>query len=175
MSSKMAPPMQGTGRGLKASALSHRRLGLGTALIIGEVAIALVLLAGAGSFRSLANLSGQGFGFDREQVLVVGIDPALARYDYSRLGPLSRQIHDRVSALPGVKSASLSRYSPFNGCCWAFSVQVMGYTPQPRESMRTMLNRVSPRYFETLGTKVLRGRAVDEHDTPRPVRRASPS
>ena len=93
MSSETAPAIKTTSRGVKGSALAHRGWGLGTALIIGEVAISLVLLAGAGSLaRSLANLSGQGFGFDREQVLVVDIDPALARYDYSRLGPLYQQM-----------------------------------------------------------------------------------
>src|SRR5439155_26621868 len=88
-----------------------------------------------------------------------------------RLGPLYRRMGPRLSSLPDVKSAAFSYYSPFNGCCWAFSVSVRGYTPKPRENMSVRLNRVSPRYFETLGTKVLLGRTFDEHDTPesRPV------
>ncbi len=43
---------------------------------------------------------------------------------------------------------------------------VEGYTPKPNENRNAMLNRVSPRYFETLGTRVLQGRAIDERDTP---------
>jgi hypothetical protein len=143
--------------GARDPVLSHRGFGPGQALIIGEVALSLVLLAGAVSFaRSLANVAGQSFGFDREHVLVVDVDPSLARYEYSRLAPLYQQMDSRLNSLPGVKSASLSRYSPFNGCCWAFTVAVEGYTPQPEESTSVLLNRVSPRYFETLGTKVLR-------------------
>src|SRR5262249_44224836 len=67
---------------------------------------------------------------------------------------------------PGVQSASLSYYSPFYGCCWSFSIAVPGYTPQTGESMSALLNRVSPRYFETIGTRVLSGRTFDAHDTP---------
>ena len=72
----------------------------------------------------------------------------------------------RLNSLPGVKSAAFSYYSPFNGCCWAYSVSVQGYTPQPQQNFSARLNRVSSRYFETLGTRVLRGRVFDEHDTP---------
>jgi predicted permease len=136
-------------------------------LIVSEVALSLVVLAGAGTFaRSLANLSGQQFGFDRDSILLVNIDTAHAGYDYNRLGSLYRQMYARLNGLPGVTSASFSYYSPFNECCWAFTVAVQGYTPKPAESTSTRLNRVSPGYFQTLGTKVLLGRTFDEHDTP---------
>jgi predicted permease len=166
-SSDVASSIRGSARGIKGPARSRRTINPGTALIVGEVAISLVLLAGAGSFvRSLANLTSQSFGFTSDRVLVIDIDPGLARYDYRRLGPLYEQLTTQLNALPGVKSVSLSRYSPFNGCCWSFSIDVSGYTPRPNESTGTLLNRVSPRYFDTLGTRVLRGRAFDEHDSP---------
>jgi predicted permease len=112
------------------------------------------------------NLTTQPFGFDRTRVLVAKVDPAEAGYDYSGLAPLYQQLESRLNSLPGVESASFSYYSPFNGCCWAFSVTVPGYTPGPDEDTVAVLNRVSPRYFETFGTKVLRGRRFDERDTP---------
>jgi predicted permease len=166
MTSEAAPSIGSTSRGILGS-VSRRKFGSSNLLIVGEVALSLVVLAGAGSFvRSLANLTDQPFGFDRENVLVVSVDPGLARYEYNRLGPLYQQIDARLNSLPGVKSAAFSYYSPFNGCCWSYSVSVQGYTPQPQENMQARLNRVSPRYFETLGTRVLRGRAFDERDTP---------
>jgi predicted permease len=166
MTSGMAPAIKGTSRGILGS-VSHRKVGLSSVLIIGEVALSLVVLSGASSFvRSLANLAGQRFGFDREQVLVISVDPHLARYEYSRLEPLYERMGPRLNSVPGVKSAAFSYYSPFNGCCWAFSVSVQGYTPRPQENTQTLLNRISPRYFETLGTRVLQGRAFDERDTP---------
>jgi macrolide transport system ATP-binding/permease protein len=159
--------MRGAGLGIKGSRLSHRPFGLGSVLIAGEVALSLVVLAGAGTFaRSLANLAGQQFGFDRDRVLVVKIDTQHAGYEYKRLGPLYRQMYSRLNSLPGVKSASFSYYSPFNDCCWAFSVGVQGYTPKPEERMSVRLNRVSAGYFRTIGTKVLMGRAFDEQDAP---------
>jgi predicted permease len=167
MSSQVAPVMKGASLGIKGSRLSHRRFGLGAALIAGEVALSLVVLAGAGTFaRSLANLTGQQFGFDRERALIVNIDMRHAGYDYSRLGPLYRQMYSRLNSLPGVKSASFSYYSPFNECCWAFTIAVQGYTPKPGEGMLARLNRVSSGYFQTLGTNVLLGRTFDEHDRP---------
>ena len=154
------------GRGVKNSAPVNRRFSLGKMLIAGEVALSLVVLAGASCFaRSLANLSGQQFGFSPDNVLVVNIDPVLAHYEYNKLGPLYRQIYARLNALPGVKSASLSYYSPFNGCCWGETIAIEGYTSNPSDPPGAYLNRVSPRYFETIGTKILRGRTFDEHDS----------
>ena len=153
-------------RGDIAAAMKGTRFRLGKALVVGEITISLAVLAAAASLvQSLANLNGQAFGFDRTHVLVATVDPRLAQYEYSRLEPLYSKLDAALNSLPGVKSASLSYYSPFNGCCWAFSVAVPGYTAQPGENMTALLNRVSPRYFETLGTKMLRGRAFDEHDT----------
>jgi predicted permease len=158
----------GMGAGIKgASPGIVGRLGSGKALIVAEVALSLIVLAGAGSFtRSLANLAGQRLGFDRQHVLIVNVDPAHASTKFDGLGPLYRQMESRLNALPGVKSASFSYFSPFNECCWAFSMAVDGYIPKPEEKRGALLNRVSDRYFETLGTKVLRGRAFDAHDTP---------
>jgi cell division protein FtsX len=135
MGADVAPAIKGGSPGAGDPVLSHRRFGPGQALIIGEVALSLVLLAGAVSFtRSLANVAGQSFGFDREHVLIVHVDPSLARYEYNRLAPLYQQLDSRLNAIPGVKSASMSRYSPFNGCCWAYTVAVEGYTPKPEEN-----------------------------------------
>ena len=150
-----------------APSLRGVRFGIGKAIVIGQVAVSLGVLAGATSLAySLANLTRQPFGFEGTHVVVATVDPVLARYDYNRLAPLYQQLDSRLNALPGVKSASFSYYSPFNGCCWAFSVAIPGYMPRADESMSALLNRVSPRYFETLGTRVLRGRAFSGQDTP---------
>jgi macrolide transport system ATP-binding/permease protein len=147
------------------------RPGWANALVVAQVALSLVVLAAAGALsRSLANLATQSFGFETERVLVVNVDPARAGYDFKRLGPLYRDMYARLNALPGVKSAAFSYYSPFNECCWGFTIAASGYTPQPGENTRAMLNSVSPGYFETLGTKLLRGRTFDEHDTPASAR-----
>jgi predicted permease len=165
MTSHIAPSIRGASPGIKGSSLVGRRIGLGAFLIVAEVALSLIVLAGAGTFaRSLANLTGQQFGFDRDHVLVVNVDMMHAGHDLGRLGPLYRELYSRLNALPGVKSASFSFYSPFNQCCSAFSISVQGYTPKSGDHIHARLNRVSPGYFQTLGTRVLAGRTFDEHD-----------
>jgi macrolide transport system ATP-binding/permease protein len=165
-SSGIASAARGASAGIKGSALSRRRFLPGNVLTTVQLALSLVVLAGAASFaRSLANLSSQRLGFDREHVLIVNVDPAGAGYDYNRLGPLYRRLESRLNLLPEVKSASFSYYSPFNHCCWSFSIAVDGYVPKPNERRGALLNRISPRYFETLGTKLLHGRTFDERDT----------
>jgi predicted permease len=166
MRSEPAHALRGGSQSVKGS-LSRRRLGLGHGLIVGQIALSLVLLHSAGLFgRSLANLNEQPLGFQREQVLVVSVEPGLAGYEYSQLRPLYERLHTRVSSLPGVTSAALSLYAPFTNCCWTYRISIQGYMPKPDEQMWAFWNRVSARYFETLGTKVLRGRPIDERDMP---------
>jgi predicted permease len=149
-----------------ATTLRDTRFRLGKGLIVAEVTAALVVLAGAVSLaHSLVNLTGQPFGFDRRHVFVAAVDPSLAGVSLDRFAAQYPQLEDRLAAIPGVTSAGFSRYSPFNGCCWSFSVSVPGYTAQPEEDMGVLLNRVSPRYFETLGTPLVRGRAFDARDS----------
>jgi len=154
------------------SARETRRFGWAGALIVAQVALSLVVLAAAGALaRSLANLAAQDFGFARERVLVVDVDPASAGYTVERLGNLYRELLARLNGTPGVASASLSYYSPFHECCWAFTILAQGQPP-PRagEPRSSLLNRVSSRYFETIGTRLVRGRAIDERDTARAPR-----
>jgi predicted permease len=148
------------------AAMKETRFRIGKALVSGQVALSLVMLTAAVTLvYSVVNLTRQPFGFDPSRVLVISVDPRLARYEYDRLGPLYEQIASRLNALPGVTSAAMSYYSPFNGCCWAFSVKVPGHPPGT-DGDSVMLNRVSSRYFETLGTRVLQGRALMDGDAP---------
>jgi predicted permease len=167
MSSRAGLGIRAACPGIKGSRIGGSRIRGATALIAGEVALSLVVLAMAGGFaRSLANLGTQQFGFEQDHVLVVNIDMSHAGYDDNRLLALYRVMYSRLNSLPGIRSAAFSHYSPFNECCWAFSIGLLGYSPKPDESMSVRLNRVSPGYFRTIGTKVLRGRTFDEHDGP---------
>ena len=167
VNAEIAPEIRRGSPGISGSALSLRRFGIGKTLIVLQVALALVVLAGAGSFaRSLENLSHQSFGYNREHALIVRVDPIVAGYKYEQLGALYERLLSRLNAIAGVKSASLSTYSPFNGCCWSFSIAVEGLDPKENDDASAMLNRVSPRYFESIGTRVLQGRVFNERDTP---------
>ncbi len=124
------------------------------------------LLVGAGLFvRSLQNLHGQDLGFDRENVLLVGIDPRVAGYQPSQLPSLYRLLQDRVSGLPGVRSASLSLTGLVSGSMRSESISVQGYTSRRGEDTNVQINLVAPRYFETVGMRLLLGREIGFRDT----------
>ena len=67
--------------------------------------------------------------------------------------------------IPGVKSVSLSQYSPMEGNNWSGPFSLEGRPLDPEHRISSSWLRVGPRYFETIGAQVLRGRAIDERDT----------
>jgi predicted permease len=137
-------------------------------LVVFQAALSLVLLCGAGLLtQTLRNLETQQFGFETEGRLMVKINPAFTDYGPARIGALYRQLRERLSQIPGVLSASLSQYSPMEGINWGSTISIDGHTTPPGErEFNASWVRVSPRYFETIGTRLLRGRVVEERDTP---------
>ncbi len=136
------------------------------ALVVLQVALCLLMLVGGGLFvRTLQKLESQDLGFNRENVLLVDINPRIAGYKAEQLPSLYRQLLDRVGAIPGVKSASLALYGLVSGTTRGESISVQGYTPRPREYNSAQLNIVGPRYFETVGMTLLAGRGIGPEDT----------
>jgi predicted permease len=134
-------------------------------LVIVQVAFSIVLLIGSGLVtQSLRNLEGQNFGFVTEGRLIANIDPSLAGYSPDKLYGLYQQLQEKLSQIPGVLSAGLSGYSPLGGNNWNEPVYIQGKPPDYRWTAPSW-NRVGPRYFETIGTRLLQGRAIDERDT----------
>ena len=142
------------------------RLNLGSALVVLQVAVSLILLVGAGLFaRSLMNLQQQDLGFNRDNILLASVEARLAGYKPDQLSPLYRQIYDRLSALPNVQSATVSSYSPLSGTRRRSTVTVRGYTPGKDEDMNVADIFVGPRFGETLGMPLLMGREIGLQDT----------
>ena len=143
-----------------------RSLNLSSAMVVLQVGLSMVLLTGAGLFaRSLLNLQHENTGFDRSNVLLVGIDPRLAGYKPAELPALYNQILDRLGNLPNVRSVSMSTYSPMSGTYRASTIKVPGYTPRPDEDLDVEDMLAGPKYAETLGIPVLRGRDLNIRDT----------
>ena len=138
-------------------------------LVVVQGALSLLLLVGAGLLlRSLHSLEDQRFGFETQGRLVVSVDPSLAGYKLERLASLYQQIEERVGQLPGVASVSYSMYSPLEGNRWSNDVLFEDGRTRAKQGEEDYMawDRVGPHYFETLGTAVLRGRAIDERDAP---------
>ena len=134
-------------------------------LVTAQVAVSLVLLVGAGLFtRTLNNLVHQDFGFDRENVLQAHFDPRIAGYKLEQLDGLYARLLDRVQALPGVRSATLASMAPLSNMRWNGPIEVPGRVAQPGENVNSSVNGVAPRYLETVGTPLLRGRPIGRED-----------
>jgi predicted permease len=142
------------------------RVSLSAALVVMQVGLSMVLLTGAGLFaRSLLKLQNENVGFDRSNMLLVGIDPRLAGYKPTELAGLYQQIIDRLSTIPNVQNASMATYAPLSGSQRSSSIRVPGFTPQPGPEPDVEDVLVGPKYAETLGIPVLRGRDIEIRDT----------
>jgi predicted permease len=135
-------------------------------LVTTQVMLSLLLLVGAGLFlRTLRNLQNQDYGFERTHLLLADFNAKLAGYKPNQVAGLHQQLIERLSALPGVRSAALSLTPPIGNSRWTSTIQLSGYTPAPKEDMVSTLNRVSGLYFETAGIPVVAGRAITPSDT----------
>ena len=143
------------------------RFSLASTLVIAQVGLSMVLLAGAGLFaRSLMNLQEAEVGFNRDNVLLLSADSRLAGYKPAQLTALYRQIIERLKELPGVQSATIASFSPISGHGRTSTVTVRGYTPKPGEDSDVNDMLVGPDYCRTLGVPLLLGREIDNRDTP---------
>src|SRR6266850_1153521 len=138
---------------------------LATALVVSQVALSLVLLVVAGLFvRSLVNLTKVDTGFNRENVIRLGIDASSAGYkEDTRLADLYRRIEERVNALPGVQASSFSIFV-FNEGTWNNSIWVQGYLSRHRD-VSVFHNAVGTGYFAAMGIPLLAGRTFGPQDT----------
>ena len=138
-------------------------------LVVAQASLSLVLLCAAGLLtRSLSNMERQSFGFDTAHRYILHIDPQMAGYKPSQLEALYRQLHENLAAIPGIKQVSFSLYSPMEGDNWGEGVFIDGEPPPapgtPDHGASWL--RVSPHYFDAIGTKIVEGRANNEQDTP---------
>ena len=136
------------------------------ALVVSQVALALVLLVSAGLFlRSLTRTLAVDPGFDTRQGLVAVVDLGFGPYDEVQGRQFWRRLLDRVRALPGIESAALAMDVPLGQISSATSVEVPGYRPAPGEGMTVRRNALSDDYFKAFGVPILRGRGIESQDT----------
>jgi predicted permease len=135
------------------------------ALIAVQVALSLLLLAGASLLlASLHKLRTFDAGFDREHVLVMGLNPAKAGYEGDRLLAYYREVLERVRQMPRVRAAGLSLVTPVSGGGVDLTFGVEGRPAEP--DAMVYVNEVSDGYFAALGTRLLLGREFNRADGP---------
>jgi predicted permease len=138
---------------------------LGKSLVAFQVALSVLLLAGAGLFlRTLVNLKSTTLGFNPERILLFQLDPPRSRYAEKQRVAFFQQIEDKLVGLPGVQSATLSEQplladSARNGC-----FHPAERAPRPGREDMAFANLVGSRFFETLEMPILYGRGFTERD-----------
>ena len=140
------------------------RSSLSKALVVVQVALSLVLLIGAGLFtRTLRNLQNLEAGFNRENLITFGVDPKLNNYANAQVEQLFQRLLERLEAIPGVRSATLSQYPILSGSRDDAPISVQGQTP-PSEDRRALVNEVATNFLDTLEIPILRGRGLNLRD-----------
>jgi predicted permease len=153
-------------RGLGRSTASHTTW-TQKMLVATQVAVSLVLLTSAGlMIQTLRHLENQQFGFQPEGKMVVNVNAAFSGYSPEKLAAVYREAEHRMELIPGVQSASLSLYSPMEGNNWSMGISIEDRPPDPNQPFSSSWDRVTPRFFETIGARILRGRMFDQRDSP---------
>jgi predicted permease len=155
----------GAQEGARVTASRSRGLA-GKSLAVLQVALSLVLVAGAGLFvRTLLNLSSIDPGFRPQNILLFHIEPPAAHYPAPKDIALHHQIEQQLASVPGLDSIALSG-EPLV----ANNVSNTDFIPTdaptiPGVSMEAYVNSVSENFFSTLGIPILYGRSFDSRDT----------
>lgn len=153
------------GAGSSASVVNSQGtwLSAGNALVVVQMALAIVVLVGAGLLvRTLANLRHVDIGFDSENIVIFSIDPTLVGYKGAQVDSFYRDLQGRLAETPGVKSASYSMM-PLLGNGMMITLFHWPGTPEDQQSESDVLG-VGPKFFETLHIPFLRGRGFEASD-----------
>lgn len=137
----------------------------GKALVVIQISLSIVLLIGAGLFvRTLVNLSRTTLGFRTDRLLLFELDPPRTRYSSARMTMLYRRLEEKIAAIPGVRSVSLSNIAIIGDGYSGTTFHLPGRSPQSNQE-RVQINSVGTDFFRTMGIPLLQGRAFAEHDT----------
>jgi putative ABC transport system permease protein len=136
-------------------------------LVGAEVALSIVLLAGAGLlFRSFVRLQSVDPGLDASHMLTFQVSIPAARYpEVHKRTQFYQRLLEEIERLPGVRSASAVSYLPFNGLASGTWVGIGGRPPaKPGEELSGTIRTVMPGYFRTMGIPIRSGRDFTEAD-----------
>ena len=144
-----------------------RWLNQGNVLVMIQVALSCVLLVSGGLFlRSMAFAHNANPGFDRTGVQLFSVDLGLAGYDQARGQRFQKDLAGNLRKLPGAESVSAAFPLPLDAYNTSAPVLAEGFvTRSANEDLNSGFSSVGPRYFETMGTRLVAGRGFDERDT----------
>lgn len=154
--------------GTRAGSVRQR---LRSALVIAQVAVAVVVLAAAGMFlRSVQRASAISLGFRTDNVLLAAVSPGDQGYNTARVRAFAERFQARVAALPGVQSVAIARRLPLGYSNSTDRVLPEGGMPDGGTNLAAFTNVVDPAYFATMNIPIEDGRAftvADDSAAPR--------
>jgi len=169
----LAPAIQATKTNLNESLKEGGRSGesvksnrLRDLLVVGEIALALVLLVGAGLLiNSFWRLMQVNPGFDSHNVLTMQVTLSSTKYsDDGKITNTLQRMLERVKTVPGVTSVGLINTLPLNGGP-ATTLEVVGRpVPEPGQEQSADIRIISPDYFRSMGIGLIGGRGFDDRD-----------
>jgi predicted permease len=160
----VAPALKENSGSLSAAThVGSRRFGLGSSLVVCQVALSMVVLIGAGLlWRTLDKLKSINPGFDTSDVLLFSVDPTLAGYKEANIQNVYDEIERRLVALPGVVSSSYSSDALLDGGLWTEGVHIEG---QPEKgTVDVQMLAAGPDFFETMRIPLIKGRTFQAPD-----------
>ena len=145
----------------------RRRFQVRNILVIGQVAVSMLLLLIAGLLvKDFANATGFTAGFRTDHVLLLTMDPSLVGYQESQGRAFYRQLEERVSSLPGVRSVALGEHIPLGVTSSSKNVVIEGYEmPRGQQSLSILVDSVDEHYFNVMQIPVVAGRKFQSSDT----------
>jgi len=168
----LTPVLKSTPTGAFSEA-SHWRFPAGKILVVIQVAVSVILLVSAGLFvRSLSKLSEVRLGYNRENLILFRVDAAPGGYKGASIPLFQLNLLAKISAIPGLRGATVSKNGLFSHSESADPIAVEGYASKAGEEMHSRMDHVGPRYFSTLGIPILMGREIEAQDTAVSVRAA---
>jgi len=160
----LTPALKEGSRSSAAEGRAGRRwFSLGNGLVIAQMALAVVVLVGAGLLvRTLQNLRNVDPGFDTRNLLTFELDPTLIGYKTPQIDAFYRDLQQRIGAIPGVESASYSNSTLLSGDLWETGFHLEG-TPKDQESDADYLP-IGAGFFSMMHMRLLSGRSFNSAD-----------
>jgi predicted permease len=135
----------------------------GNALVVSQIALAMLVLAGAGLLvRTLANLRTVDTGFDPQNLVIFGVDTTFSSRTEENLKSLSLDLQEQLAAVPGVRSVSYSSFPPVSGSSMEYTIDSIGQAKSLQENPSWL--PVGPDFFRTMRIPLLAGRILNARD-----------